>query len=176
MAAFHKFNPSRRDPRTGKPNFKAAAAARRKGLPPPGRLPFVHMVLTAVVAHRVFTFVLRRLFGKDKGRGPQAAGAGQASGSGRRSAAAAAAAAGGQLQPYGAVQDDGYDSEEEAQYEMDEQARAALAAMPGHVVGILARHLLPRRVQGLGPGAVARPSIFRASCSLNSGTGSPACF
>lgn len=132
VAAFHKFNPSRRDPRTGKPNFKAAAAARRKGLPPPGRLPFVHMVLTAVVAHRVFTFVLRRLFGKDKGRGPQAAGAGQASGGARRPAAVAA---GGQLQPYGAVQDVGYDSEEEAQYEMDEQARAALAAMPGHVVG-----------------------------------------
>ena len=64
---FHKFNPGRRG--AGAAKFAkaaaAAAAARRRGPESlPGRIPFAHMILTAVIVHRVWTFLSRRLLRK----------------------------------------------------------------------------------------------------------------
>ncbi len=75
LPAFHKYNSASR--KTAKQRKVAAATAKAAALRSdkdasvprsgglrdlPGRVPFVHLVITAVVAHRIWCMVSRRLF------------------------------------------------------------------------------------------------------------------
>ncbi|KXZ51513.1 hypothetical protein GPECTOR_12g476 [Gonium pectorale] len=124
---FHKYNPARRGRAAAvskkNPKFAKLPSARLDGdaLPPQGplaflsRIPLMNLVLTAVLVHRVASFVGRRLFG-----GPNAAAAG-----GRGAGAGAAQRQRQLVRPHGEYGED----DEEDWDELDERAEELLEQM-----------------------------------------------
>ncbi|GLC37276.1 hypothetical protein PLESTB_001141100 [Pleodorina starrii] len=159
VMAFHKYNPARRDARTGKrPKPGAAAAgaaatARRGGVKdvafgrsarnddadggPLGgllrgprdlvnRIPFMHLAITAALAHRVWCFVTRRFFGSSD------AAAAAARENGNRQLATRAANG----------EEEEYDDDE---YDLDERTEELLAQMQhASMLPTMLRASLPR--------------------------------
>ncbi|KAG2433024.1 hypothetical protein HXX76_008751 [Chlamydomonas incerta] len=129
---FHKFNPGRRG--AGAAKFTkaaaAAAAARRSGPESlPGRIPFAHMILTAVIVHRVWTFLSRRLLRKPDAK----AGAGSKQLARRRGEGGADG------------EEDEEDEDEDEEEELDERAEELLSQMQGaSMLPTMLRSSLPR--------------------------------
>ncbi|KAG2448700.1 hypothetical protein HYH02_006056 [Chlamydomonas schloesseri] len=131
---FHKYNPGRRG--AGAAKFAkaaaAAAAARRRGPESlPGRIPFAHLILTAVIVHRVWTFLSRRLLRKPDAK----AGAGGKELARRR----------GEGGADGEDGDEEEEDEEEEEEELDERAEALLSQMQSaSMLPTMLRSSLPR--------------------------------
>ncbi|GIL46451.1 hypothetical protein Vafri_3444 [Volvox africanus] len=160
VMAFHKFNPSRRNPKNGK-RLKSGASGTKtsqrdggaaalpfgrkatKGsagagggliggiLRGPmevlGRIPVMNMLVTAVLAHRVWSFVARRFFGGGGG------GSGAAARIGDR-----------QLAKYGGEYDNN-DNEEDEDDDLDERAEELLEQMQhASMLPTMLRSSLPR--------------------------------